>query len=87
MAVEMLYFTAAWCSPCKAMAPYIAELQAEGRIIKKIDVDQQPEVARQYGVQAMPTFIITKDGVPYGRIVGARSKWVLENEFRLAEDA
>jgi thioredoxin 1 len=83
--VEMLYFTASWCSPCKAMAPFIAELQREGRIIKKIDVDQERALADQYQVRAMPTFIMMRDGKEVHRMVGARDKFTLDAEFRMAE--
>lgn len=84
--IEMLWFTAEWCVPCQKMSPLIAELQAEGRSITKIDVETNKALADQFGVQAMPTFIITQDGVPVRRVIGAREKWALEAEFRMAED-
>lgn len=81
--VRMDYFTAAWCNPCKMMKPVIAELQAAGWDITKIDVDQEPAKAQAAGVMAMPTFIIYKDDVPVRRITGARQKFTLESELRL----
>lgn len=84
MSVELLYFTAAWCGPCKAMKQPIAELQSEGYTITKIDVDQQRALANQYGVQAMPTFVILRGGSVVDRFVGARSKDALQAALNLA---
>lgn len=83
--VRMDYFTAAWCGPCKMMRPIIAELQAAGWDVTKIDVDQEPAKARNSGVMAMPTFIIYKDNVPVRRITGAKPKAALEAELRSVE--
>lgn len=83
--IETLYFTASWCSPCKAMKPVIAELQDEGHKITKIDVDQERVKADTYGVSAMPTFLILRDGTPVRRIIGARDKASLLAEIKLAE--
>lgn len=83
----MDYFTAAWCGPCKSMGPVIDELRAGGWSITKIDVDKEPGKAQAAGVMAMPTYIIYKDGAAVRRIVGARQKFALETELRLARDA
>lgn len=83
MSVSLEYYTAAWCGPCKNMKPVIAELQAAGWDITKIDVDEQPILARQRGVMAMPTFIFLKDGLVVKRITGARTKAALENELQI----
>ena len=71
---EILYFTAAWCAPCRAMKPAISELQAEGHKITKIDVDQDRATTDLYRVSAMPTFVVLKDGSEQHRFIGARSK-------------
>jgi thioredoxin-like negative regulator of GroEL len=63
------------------MGPVIAELQAAGWNVTKIDVDEQPALASRNGVMAMPTFLFFKDGRLVKRITGARSKAVLENEL------
>lgn len=83
--IKIEYYTAVWCGPCKMMKPIVAELQAAGHDITRIDVDQEPDRAKKAGVMAMPTFIIYKDGVPVRRITGARQKFALENEIRLAQ--
>lgn len=58
-------FTATWCGPCKMMAPVLQEVAAEvkgkARIIK-VDIDKNPAAAAKYGVQAVPTLIIFRDG-------------------------
>ena len=58
-------FYADWCGPCKAMNPVIKEvaqsIQGKARVIK-VDIDKSDEAARSYGVQAVPTFILFKNG-------------------------
>lgn len=63
--VVLVDFFANWCGPCKMVAPILEKLQEEyaGRAaIYKVDVDQSPALASQFGVQAIPTMIIFKDG-------------------------
>jgi len=69
-------FWAAWCAPCRALAPTIERLgqQYAGKLkIAKLDVDKSPDVAAQYGVQAIPTVIVFKGGQEVKRWVGAHS--------------
>jgi thioredoxin 1 len=68
---------APWCGPCHAIAPVVEEIARElaGRLrVAKLDVDENPETARTYGVLAIPTLILFRDGREVGRVVGARSK-------------
>lgn len=63
----VLDFTAAWCPPCKAIAPLFGKLAAEyarpGRLaFAKVDVDEAPEVAQRFAVASMPTFLFLVDG-------------------------
>lgn len=67
-------FFAEWCGPCKAMAPALEQIASElkGKVkVVKIDVDQSPEITTKYGIRAMPTLLIFKNGEVAGQHVGA----------------
>jgi thioredoxin 1 len=67
-------FFAEWCGPCKAMAPALEAVAAEqkGKVkVVKVDVDQNPGITTKYGIRAMPTLIVFKDGQVAGQHVGA----------------
>lgn len=67
-------FHAAWCGPCKAMAPALEAVAAElkGKVkIAKVDVDENPEITQRFHIQAMPTLMIFKDGKVAAQRVGA----------------
>ena len=69
-------FWATWCGPCQMVGPIIEEIAAEVSNAKicKVDVDDQPELAREYRVMSIPTLMVFKDGQSVKREVGARSK-------------
>ena len=80
-------FWAAWCGPCRMVAPVVEELAEEydGRInFTKVDVDQNPQIASRYGIMSIPTLIIFKDGKPVSNIVGFRPKAELKKSLDAA---
>jgi thioredoxin 1 len=78
-------FWAAWCGPCRAIAPVVEELAAqyEGQVkIGKCNVDENPKTPGQYGIRAIPTLILFKNGTVAEQITGAVSKTTLENAIK-----
>lgn len=70
-------FWAPWCGPCKMIAPVLEELDKEiGDSVKiaKLNVDDNPETASQFGVMSIPTLILFKDGQPVDKVVGFQPK-------------
>lgn len=70
-------FWAEWCGPCKMIAPVLEEIagENEGKLtIAKLNVDENPDVARRYGVLSIPTLVMFVDGVEKKRVVGFSSK-------------
>ena len=77
-------FWAQWCGPCRMVAPVVEELaeEYEGRIgFGKVDVDQNPKIASQFGIMSIPTLILFKDGKPLSNIVGFRPKEQLKQNL------
>ena len=67
-------FWAAWCGPCRSIAPYYETLSEEyqGKLVfAKVDTDENPRTPTRLGIQGIPTFIIFKGGEEVGRVVGA----------------
>ena len=76
-------FWAEWCGPCKMIAPILSEVADEqaGKVqVAKLNVDENPDIARRFDVMSIPTLIVFKDGQPVKRMVGAAGKGqLLEN--------
>ena len=72
----LLDFWASWCGPCRMVSPIVDEIAAERSDIKvgKINVDEQPELAVQFGVMSIPTLVVMKNGKVINQAVGARPK-------------
>ena len=78
-------FWAAWCGPCRMIAPVVKEIASDNAgVLKvaKLDVDQNPVTATQFGVQSIPTLILFKDGQPVERVVGYMPKERLMDRVR-----
>ncbi len=74
-------FWAEWCGPCKMMSPILDQLATEqaGRAtIAKVDVDAFPDLQARFGIRAIPTLIVFKNGQPVITITGVKSKGFLE---------
>ncbi len=79
--VTMVDFWAAWCGPCRMIAPIVEELagEYEGRVqVAKLDVDANPRSAAKFGVRSIPTILFFKDGKLVDQVIGAVPKSALE---------
>ena len=75
-------FWAPWCGPCRMVAPVVEEIsdQYDGQVkVVKVNTDENPNVASQYGIRSIPTLMIFKDGQRVDMVVGAVPKTTLAN--------
>ena len=77
---HILYFTADWCNPCKQTRPIVEELNREQIMAKFfiIDVDAEIEMAQDFEVRSIPTFVLIKDNVEIYRVTGVQTRQQLE---------
>lgn len=77
-------FWAEWCVPCHMVSPVVEEIAQEksgALAVAKVNVDDNPEVTRKYGVMSIPSLILFKDGQEAARVVGARGKDAILKEI------
>lgn len=72
----LLDFWAEWCGPCRMLTPVLDQIAAERTDIKvgKVNVDNEPELARQFGVMSIPTLVVMKNGEAVAQSVGVQPK-------------
>ena len=77
---HILYFTAEWCNPCKKTRPIVEELNREQIMAKFfiIDVDIELEMAQDFEVRSIPTFVLIKNNKEIHRVTGAKTRQQLE---------
>jgi len=83
--VMVVDFWAAWCGPCRMVAPIVEQLAKEysGRVaFGKLNVDENPLTSGEFQVQSIPTLLIFRDGEPIDGIIGAAPKYQIESKLK-----
>lgn len=81
----MVDFWATWCGPCRMVAPTVEELAKEygdQAVIAKVDVDNNQEIAAEFGIRNIPTLLFFKDGKVVDKVVGVAPKAQLEQKLK-----
>ncbi|MFH1632021.1 MAG: thioredoxin [bacterium] len=86
--IVLVDFWAPWCGPCKAMAPIVDELAGEMSdvAIAKVNVDDSPQLAQQFNILSIPTFLIFKSGQVVEQFSGSMSKEMLKEKIEKHKD-
>ena len=81
--VVIIDFYADWCGPCKMLAPILDEVSEENKDVEiyKVNVDEESDLARQFGVASIPTVVSFKSGKEHKRVIGVRDKDSLIEEL------
>lgn len=80
--IVLVDFWAAWCGPCKMLGPILDEVSEEVETkITKINVDDYPNLAAEYGIRSIPTMIVFKDGVKVDQLIGLMQKDALKEKL------
>ncbi|MCL5788666.1 MAG: thioredoxin [Candidatus Marsarchaeota archaeon] len=83
--VVVVDFWAPWCGPCRMVAPIVEQLASEyaGKVVfGKLNVDDNPVTANEFGIQSIPTMLVFKDGQPVDGFIGAAPKAQIEQKFK-----
>ncbi len=78
-------FFATWCGPCRMMAPVLEQISDEVSdiaVVYKVDIDENPQLAAQFGIMSVPTLMVFKEGKAVNTFVGMQSKQTLINALR-----
>ena len=69
---KVIRFTATWCAPCKALKAVIDQIKTDIPI-EVVDIDEQPDLATEFGIRSVPTLVMMEDNVATKRIIGLKS--------------
>ncbi len=80
--IVVVDFWAPWCGPCEKLSPILDEISLEYNVaIKKLNIDDYPEVASKYNISSIPSVIVFENGIPVKNIIGAHPKHKMVKEL------
>lgn len=77
---QILYFTASWCQPCRVLGPIMESLSGQINY-RKLDVDQEQDLAIKYKVRSVPTLVLLENGVEKNRLSGVQQPQTILNFY------